>query len=77
MIDGQSVPDGTNVTACIDDEPVASASVSDGKFLLTIEQRIPTNKGKSITFSVGGVDANETAVWKQGDAVLFDLSADR
>ena len=76
-IDGQSVPDGTNVTACIDDEPVASASLSDGKFLLTIEQRIPTLMGKTITFSVGGVDANETAVWKQGDAVLFDLSADR
>ena len=75
-INGQVVPDGTNITACIDYEPVASTTTSDGTFLLTVEQKIPTLNGKTITFSVGGLDTEETGVWTQGDAVLIDLSAE-
>ncbi len=75
--DGIVVPDGTNVTSCIDGEPVASALVSAGKFLVTIQQRNPSLVGKEVTFSIGGVDANETAVWTMGGAVLIDLSVER
>lgn len=76
-IDGQVVPDGTNVTSCIDGEPVASSLVTAGMFLITVEQRTPSLDGKEVAFSIDGVDANETAVWSIGGAVLIDLSAER
>ena len=76
-LDGVIVPDGTNVTSCIDGEPVATSFVSNGQFLITIEQRIPSLAGKEITFSVDGIDAIERAVWSLGGAELIDLSAER
>lgn len=76
-INGQVVPDGTNVTSCIDGEPVASSLVTAGMFLITVEQRTPSLDGKEVAFSIDGVDANETAVWSIGGAVLIDLSAQR
>ena len=76
-LDGEIVPDGTNVTACIDGEPVATTLVSDGRFLIITEQRIPSLEGREITFSVDGIDAKETAVWTMGGAELIDLSAER
>jgi len=76
-IDGKVAADGANVTSCIDGEPVASTLVSERQFLITIEQRSPSLLGKEVTFSVDGLDANETAVWKVGGADLIDLSAER
>ena len=76
-LDGDIVPDGTNVTACIDGGPVAISLVSDGRFLIIVEQRIPSLAGREITFSVGGIDAKETGVWAMGGADLIDLSAER
>ena len=46
-------------------------------FLVTVEQRTPSLDGKEVAFSIDGVDANETAVWSIGGAVLIDLSAQR
>ena len=76
-IDGQGVSDGTIVTACIDGNPVASTQVSNGRFLVIIEQRTPALNSKEITFSIDGLDANETAVWTQGGADELNLSATR
>lgn len=76
-LDGETVPDGTNVTSCIDGEPVATSLVSNGRYLITIEQSIPSLEGRDITFSVGGFDAKERAVWAMGGAELIDLSAER
>ena len=76
-IDGQVVPNGTNVTSCIDGEPVAYSLVTDGQFLVTIQQQSAALNGKEVKFSVDGLDAKETAVWAVGGAVLIDLSAER
>ena len=76
-LDGVIVPDGTNVTSCIDGEPVATSLVSNGRFLITIQQSIPSLDGREITFSVGGFDAKESTVWSMGGAELIDLSAER
>ena len=76
-IDGKVAADGANVTSCIDGEPVASTLVSERQFLITIEQRSPSLLRKEVTFSVDGLDANETAVWKVGGADLTDFSAER
>jgi hypothetical protein len=76
-IDGQLVPDGTNVTACVGGEPVAFALVSEGQFFITVQQGAPGLDGKEVTFSIDGLDARETQVWSQGGAELIDLSAER
>ena len=76
-IDGEVAPDGTNVTACVDGEPVATSLVAGGRFVITIEQRTPSLIGREVTFSVGGIDAKETVLWSMGEAVLIDLAAER
>ncbi|PKB71761.1 MAG: hypothetical protein BZY87_03890 [SAR202 cluster bacterium Io17-Chloro-G6] len=52
------------------------AKVKDGKYVLTAAQ--PSGQsfnGKSVTFTVGGKDARQTATWQKGGADIVDLAA--
>ena len=68
MIDGEKVPDDTDVTAMIDGEDVAMAMTMDGVALLRIPGTGATT-GMEITFMVGDMMAAETDTWEQGGHV--------
>ena len=65
MIDGEKVPDDTDITAMIDGEDVAMAMTMDGVAFLKIPGTGATT-GKEITFMVGDMMADETDTWEQG-----------
>ena len=68
MLDGEKVPDDTNVTAMIDGEDVAMAMTMDGVAFLRIPGTGATT-GMEITFMVGDMMADETDTWEQGGHV--------
>ena len=51
-------------------------TVTKGEFVMNATQ--PSGKrfaGKTVTFTIGGKDARQTGVWKQGGATILDLTA--
>ena len=68
MLDGEKVPDDTDVTAMIDGEDVAMAMTMDGVALLRIPGTGATT-GKEISFMVGDMMAMEKDTWEQGGHV--------
>ena len=77
-IDGVTAPDGTVITAWIQGflVPVGEGVVSGGNYDLQVPQygNEPFS-GKTVTFKVGGLDANQTAVWRTGEGTILDLAA--
>ena len=52
------------------------AKVKDGEYVLNAAQPSGQNfTGKTVTFTVGGKDAIQTATWQKGDADFLDLTA--
>ena len=75
-INGSPAADGTVVAALVDGRQVAAKMVSGGSYEAIYV--FPTNGsfvGKIVTFTIGGIPANETALWKQGGATSLNLSA--
>jgi hypothetical protein len=78
---GQPAPDGTLVTAWIDNVQVPGASVAvkgppAGKYTLQVLQ--PDGSayaGKSVKFKVGTADATQSQNWEQGGASILNLTA--
>lgn len=70
------VANGTQVTAWIDGQSVASAAVEGGSYTIFVDQGDGDQfSGKTVTFKIGSRDANESAVWVQGGASELDLTA--
>ena len=67
-IDGEPAPDGTLVTAWIDEQQVASSTVADG-FAVIIIRGDASFIGKIISFEIGSLVAVETDTWEQGGHV--------
>ena len=77
-IDGAPAPDGTVVAAWLEDftEPLAEISVSNGRYGFNVPQYGSRPlAGRTITFKIGGLDAQETAVWQSGEGDVLDLTA--
>ena len=75
-INGSPAADGTVVAALVDGQQVAAKSVSGGSYpVLLIEPANDSFVGKIITFTIGGIPANETALWTQGEVTQLNLSA--
>ena len=72
-VDGEAAADGIEVTAWIDGEQVASATVANGVAVIVISGDASFS-GKTISFKVGGVDATETDTWEQGGHLDAELS---
>ena len=75
-INGSPAADGMVVAAVVDGRQVAAKMVSGGSYEAIYV--FPTNGsfvGKIVTFTIGGIPANETALWKQGGATSLNLSA--
>jgi hypothetical protein len=74
-LDGVAAADGAAVTAWVDDDLVASTHASDGGYVVYVEQGDTSFAGKTVSFKVGGVIADETAAWEKGQASILNLVA--
>ena len=75
-INGSPAADGMVVAALVDGRQVAAKMVSGGSYEAIYV--FPTNGsfvGKIVTFTIGGIPANETALWTQGEVSELNLSA--
>lgn len=68
--DGQPVPDGTEVSAWVDEAKVQATTTVDSMYVLTV----PGNyTGKAVAFKVGPHYADQIALWQRGEAVNVNL----
>lgn len=77
-IDGVTAPDGAVITAWVEDfnEPVGEGAVSGGSYVLRVFQYGSGSfTGKTITFKIGGLIANETATWESLAGDELNLTA--
>ena len=75
-VNGSPAADGTVVAALIDGVQVAAKSVVDGSYpVLLVESTTESFVGKTVTFTIGGIQASETAVWQQGEVTELNLTA--
>lgn len=75
-LDGVLVPAGTTVAGTIDGDTYSTTADAAGNFVLTITQ--PEGKsytGKSVTFTVKGFAATQTATWTAGEVTNLNLTA--
>lgn len=69
-MDGQPVPDGTEVSAWVDEARVQATTTVDSMYVLTV----PGNyTGKAVAFKVGSYYADQIALWQRGEAVNTNL----
>ncbi len=74
-LNGVAAADGAAVTAWVDGDQVADAHAAGGDYTLLVDQGDSSFAGKTVSFKIGGVDASETADWKQGGAEVLNLVA--
>ena len=75
-VDGVPASNGVTVTAWINNQLAASVAVSNGTYAFAIPQQTgdPFNRGDTITFKIGNIDARETGTWA-GDGDELNLTA--
>ena len=74
-VDGNLVAGGVIVAATIEGRKVASTITSeDGRYKLKVQQRAVNFIGKTVTFTVDGEIASQSALWRQGGVDLLDLT---
>ena len=75
-VNGFPAADGTVVAALVDGRQVVAKTVSGGSYpVLLVEPDNDSFAGKTVTFTIGGIPANETALWVQGQVTELNLSA--
>ncbi|MDA0265107.1 MAG: hypothetical protein O3A93_13720 [Chloroflexi bacterium] len=75
-VNGSPALDGTSVTAFIDGSQIASSVVSGGSYAaLKVAQPVGVNfAGKTVTFTIAGLPAAETALWEMGALTELNLT---
>ena len=72
----QPAADGALVAAWVGESLVASSTVQDGRYILFIDQGAgEAFSGKTVTFKIGDLDANETGIWEAGGGNDLDLTS--
>jgi hypothetical protein len=72
MVNGLSAPTGTEVTALLGGQPVATDMVDqNGEYTLLV----PQGTGDEVTFRVGTLTAQQMGNWEQGGADIVNLTA--
>jgi len=75
-VNGNPASDGTVVAAFVDGRQVVAESVSGGSYpVLMVEPDADSFVGKTVTFTIGGIPANEIALWTQGQVTQLNLTA--
>ncbi len=79
QLNGASAPNGTPINGLINGITCGSTSAQDGRYVLDVGQpSAPTGcftDGATVTFTVGGLTAAQTAQFQQGYYTPLDLSA--
>ena len=74
-VDGLPAVDGTQISAIIGNETVATVATADGKYNIKIRQLEDANyAGKTVTFMIGTKTAAQTITWGKGEVFLRDLT---
>ncbi len=68
---GNSLPDGTIISAWIDGEKVAETETENSEYSLFIHSDYT---GETVTFKVGKFEAEQTGTWTRGETVVVNLS---
>jgi hypothetical protein len=85
-VNGANVPNGTLIKAFINGRAYAEKQTQtiqgDSMYLLNIQGDDPEttaveggSEGDTIVFSIGGVEAGQTGLWKSGTNIIFNLTA--
>ena len=75
-VNGSPAIDGTVVAALVDGRQVAAKVVSDGSYpVLLVEPVADSFVGKTVTFTIGGIPADQTVLWAQGEVTNLNLTA--
>ena len=75
-VNGSPAIDGTVVAALVDGRQVAAKAVSDGSYpVLLVEPVADSFVGKTVTFTIGGILADQTVLWAQGEVTNLNLTA--
>jgi hypothetical protein len=73
--DGDPVEEGTLVEAFVDNVKQAATTVDgDSRYGYGPLFRVPGSAGATVTFHVGGIEADEHAIWTSGDIQQLDLA---
>ncbi len=73
--DGNPVEEGTLVEAFVDDVKQAETTVDDeSRYGYDTIFRVPGTAGATVTFHVGGVEADEDATWESGKVQQLNLT---
>ena len=72
-INGVTAPDGTSVTATINNAPAGSTTASSGTYNLLVEDPNNVNSGETVLLFVNGVQAG-TAVFANGASTELNLA---
>ena len=73
--DGDAVEEGTLVEAFVDDVKQAQTTVDgEGRYGYNPIFRVPGTAGATVTFYVGGIEADEDATWESGKVQELDLT---
>jgi hypothetical protein len=74
-VDGLPAVDGTQISAIIGNETVATVATADGKYNIKIRELEGANyAGKTVTFMIGTNTAAQTITWGKGEVFLKDLT---
>ncbi|MFC1911423.1 CFI-box-CTERM domain-containing protein [Chloroflexota bacterium] len=74
-LDDDPVEEGTMVEAFVDDVKQAETTVdAEGRYGYNPIFRVPGTAGATVTFRVGGVEADEDATWESGKVQELDLT---
>jgi hypothetical protein len=74
-LDGAVAADGTVVTTWVDGAEAGSGTVTDGSYFVQADPMEDSFVGKTVSFKIGGVDANETFAYEDGGGDELALTA--
>ena len=76
-VEGSPAMDGVSVAAFVGGQQIASVAVSGGSYpVLYVEPTLGgTFVGDTVSFTIGGIPAAETAIWVQGEVTILNLTA--
>ncbi len=77
-VSGGPAMDGVSVAAFVDGQQIDSVAVSGGSYpVLFVEPSLGGGfAGKTVSFTIGGIPAAETAIWVEGEVTILNLTAD-
>ena len=75
-VNGSPAADGTVVAALVDGQQVVAKPVTGGSYpVLLVDPSGESFDGKMVTFTIGGIAADQTFIWRMGEVTYLDLTA--